>query len=286
MKFRFLVPLIAGAFDFVIASRSLAAGGVVESMKDRENASSPDGRSGRIYEERAWLKERAGDFAGAIAEYSAAIRIEPKSGSARYSRGLLYSALGKFNEAIADLDVVIKETPKASVYLVRGDAHADAGHAKDALADYDSAIRDAPNSADGNIVEAKACARKGDYARAAARFDQARRRSPRDDYALNSFAWFKATCPDASVRNGPEAVQAALKACEVTKWKDGDTIDTLAAAYAESGDFSQGIKYQMQALATRPPTAPDSLSLMQKHLRAYQAHKPFREEPRLRKSRS
>ncbi len=277
--------LIVAAIEVSPVIGTYAAGGAYESIQELGRATSPDGKSGQTYIEQAWRKEKAGDFAGAIADYTAAIVIEPKS-AAHYYRAWLYNRSGRFKEAIADLDVVIKAEPKAVVaYLERGDAHARLAKTKEAVADYDKAIELARNSTEGDLARARAYAAKGDYAQAAARFEQARRRGPRDDSALNSFAWFSATCPDASFRNGPEAVKTATRACELTKWKDGDLVDTLAAAYAETGDFSQALKYQTQAIASRPVSAPDTLSEMQKHLRAYQAHKPFRDEPKLRKTR-
>lgn len=248
------------------------------------SASSPDGKSGETYVERAGRKEAMGDFSGAIADYTAAIGLEPKSETAHYYRAHLYSAFGKFREAIADLDVVIREDPKAiSAYLSRGNAHAEMGQANAALADYDNAIRYAPNTAYGNLTEARAYYRKGDYSNAAARFARAKQKSSRDDSVLNSVAWFRATCPDSSFRNGKEALQESTKACGFTKWKKAGALDTLAVAYAELGDFAQAIKYQRQALSIKP-ILPDVLKGMQKRLSLYQAHKPFREEPKLRKA--
>lgn len=251
-----------------------------------DSASSPDGKNANAYVERGGRKEAKGDFSGAIADYTTAIGLEPKSEAAHLYRAHLYSAFGRFSEAIADFDVVIREVPNAiGAYLGRGNAHAEMGHANAALADYDNAIRYATNTVDGNLIEAKAYSAKGDYSKAASRFAQAKQKSWRNDFVLNSVAWFKATCPDSSFRNGKEALQESTKACELTKWREGDTVDTLAAAYAEAGDFIQATKYQMQALGLGP-IAPDSLKEMQKRLRLYQAHKPFRDEPRLRKARN
>ncbi len=60
-------------------------------------------------------------------------------------------------------------------------------------------------------------------------------------------AWIWATCPDSRYRDGKQAVESATRACELTGWKSPDELDTLAAAYAESGDFTAAAKWGQQA---------------------------------------
>jgi len=85
-----------------------------------------------------------------------------------------------------------------------------------------------------------------DYRQAAAFYERAAlQNTPR---ALNALAWFLATCPDDSIRNGAEAVRHATKACELTYWQEWPYIDTLAAAWAENGDFKRAVEYEQQAL--------------------------------------
>jgi cytochrome c-type biogenesis protein CcmH/NrfG len=96
--------------------------------------------------------------------------------------------------------------------------------------------------------------------------------------ALNSVAWIRATCSEDALRNGRRAVEEAIKACELTHWNQGACIDTLAAAYAESGDFDQAIRYEQQTLEITDEKDPRRKNLQQR-LALYKEHKPFREEP-------
>ena len=70
-----------------------------------------------------------------------------------------------------------------------------------------------------------------------------------DASALNELAWFLATCEDSALRDGVEAVKLAEKAVAATQRKDPMYLDTLAAAYAETGDFARAVRTQKEAIA-------------------------------------
>lgn len=249
----------------------------------RLQASSADEKRSSAYVARGLHNYDKENFARALLDYTEAIRIEPKSLLAHYYRGFLHYEMGNFKQAIADLDVVIRLEPKnreIRAYLVRGHAQAEIGQRDRALADYAEVIRQALTNAEGRGMRADAYKARGEYAAASAEYAKARQMSPRDDISLNALAWFKATCPDASFRNGREAIEDARKACELTNWEVAHNIDTLAAACAEVGDFENALKYQAQALNQR------GISIkwrqeMQQHLRLYRQHKPWREKPKL-----
>ena len=113
-----------------------------------------------------------------------------------------------------------------------------------------------------------------DYRKAVAFYEKATlQNSPR---AFNGLAWFLATCPDDAIRNGKEAVNHALKACELSYWRQWGTIDTLAAAYAETGDFDQAIAYQNLALNIKDLKA-ETRSKMEERLKLYQQKQAWRE---------
>src|SRR5207302_9178325 len=93
-------------------------------------------------------------------------------------------------------------------------------------------------------------------------------------WALERRAWLHATCPDASLRNGRSAIDDAKKACGMTKWKDGNSIDTLAAACAESGDFESALRYEQQALTTAG--ANEIVPKLQEHAALFKQNRPVR----------
>ena len=93
--------------------------------------------------------------------------------------------------------------------------------------------------------------------------------------ALSDRAWFQATCPNASFRNGRQAVRDARAACSLMAWKDENMIDTLAAAYAETGDFDSAARYATQAFAIKGIEPVDSKRI-QRHLALFEQHQPIR----------
>ncbi len=67
---------------------------------------------------------------------------------------------------------------------------------------------------------------------------------------LNGLAWVEATCDTEEIRNTEEAVELAEKACVLTGYKLAGTLDTLAAAYANSGDFEKAVTTAQKAIET------------------------------------
>ncbi len=100
-----------------------------------------------------------------------------------------------------------------------------------------------------------------------------------DPLWLGDNAWLLATSTIAEIRNGPKAVEYATKACEMTGWKNHLYVDTLAAAYAEMGDFEAAIKRQEEAISLLgdDETSENMRKDYENRLKLYQEGKPYRE---------
>jgi tetratricopeptide (TPR) repeat protein len=101
----------------------------------------------------------------------------------------------------------------------------------------------------------------------------------RPDYltVLNQTAWLLATNPDASIRNGVEAVELAQRAVRLSGGREPDVLGTLAAAYAEAGRFSEAVETSHRAVAqaTQQQTEPLAKTLKAR-IELYEKRIPFR----------
>ena len=66
--------------------------------------------------------------------------------------------------------------------------------------------------------------------------------APQKPEGLKNLAWIYATCPDRRFRNGPEAVDLARRACELSGWSNAQFRQTLADAYLEAGAPDRAIE--------------------------------------------
>ena len=116
------------------------------------------------------------------------------------------------------------------------------------------------------------------FAEAIAHNRLALKMQPDSPEALNNLAWMLAICPDASLRNGTEAVQLGEKACLLTHYRTTVAVGTLAATYAEAGRFDDAIWMAQKACALASELGEQELlKRNQELLVLYRAHQPYHE---------
>jgi tetratricopeptide (TPR) repeat protein len=215
----------------------------------------------------------------AMSDYSEVIRLNPKSSDGYDIRGSAWFRMGDMDKAIEDFSTAMRlNTNDTAACMSRGLAWYQKRHFEKAIADFDRIIAANPKNSTAFDKRAYAKYAKGDYAEALSDEDEALRLSPSNAEALNNRAWFLATCPADSIRNGKLAVEAARKACELTQWKERHCVGTLAAAYAEAGDFDQAVKYQ-KMVQQAPGLTPQEREQVEHRLTLFEQLFPTHETP-------
>jgi protein O-mannosyl-transferase len=104
--------------------------------------------------------------------------------------------------------------------------------------------------------------------------------APDSPRMLDELAWLLATYPDSKSRDGIEAVRLAERACDLTERRIPALLDTLAAAYAEAGDFPRALGAVEEALnRARASGDNDAVQLSENILASLRDNFPYRQEP-------
>ncbi len=215
----------------------------------------------------------------AIAHYQKALEIKPDFAEAQGSFGELLASQGNFDEALRHYRAALRLDPHsvlghiqvAGVLSRQGNTHEAESHFREAL-------RLEPSSAQAYGGLAMALQQQGKTEEALRCYDESLRLRPDQVEVLNNFAWIRATHPDPRFRDGVRALAAAQRAVALSRSEVG-TVDTLAAAYAEAGRFSEALQTAQKALelATRQGNRALADSLRAK-ISLYEVRTPFRDK--------
>jgi tetratricopeptide (TPR) repeat protein len=96
--------------------------------------------------------------------------------------------------------------------------------------------------------------------------------------AYNNLSWVLATSPVDSVRDGKRALEYGEKAARLSDYRAPHILSTLAAAYAESGDFEKAIEWSSKAVEIGGDEDHAQLEQLQQELDSYKQGKPWREK--------
>ncbi len=236
---------------------------------------------------RGRLNAAEGNDAQAKADVEKALSLQPDLPQGILLRALLAAQKQKFGEAIADIQVLLQTDPTNAEYRLQlamfyvGDKRP--RKAIDLLTSILEGVTDDKDE-DQKQFKASALQARGDallsvgkHAEAVADYDQALKLDPEDTGVLNNFAWVLATSTDDKVRNADRSIELGTKGCELTKYERPHILSTLAAGYAEKGDWENAVKWSTKAVevGSKDPEVGEQLK---KELDSYKEKKPWREK--------
>jgi tetratricopeptide (TPR) repeat protein len=227
----------------------------------------------------AWYGRR--EFEKAIADFNQTIRIDPNNSDAYSNRGNVWAQQCEYDKAIADYNQAIRIDPNNfDAFNNRGSVWTRKSEYDKAIIDLNEAIRLDPNVKRAFRNRATAWEKKREYDKAIADCNDAIRLDPKDVIAYNVLAWLYATCPDEKHRDGKKAIEKATETCKLSLGRNWHYIDTLAAAYAESGDFEKAKEWEAKAInlvATDKSVAEKDKVELRSRLELYKQGKPYHE---------
>jgi tetratricopeptide (TPR) repeat protein len=217
------------------------AGDQDRAMEDVERILEQRANFGPALRLRGVMRAEQGRLAGALEDLKAASDLEPTDTELRLQVAMLELASKLPASAIEDYSAVLKiDGDNVVAWQGRADAHLALGEQAEAIADYEEALK----------------------------------RAPDNSAILNNLAWILATSPEDKLRNGARSIELATAACKVTEYKQAHILSTLAAGYAETGDFKTAIEWSTKAVGLGDERYRDALA---KELKSYEAGQPWRE---------
>jgi protein O-mannosyl-transferase len=257
-----------------------------------------------------------GDIDDAIAHYRTTLEMEPDFWDAEYNLGIALLSKGQVDDAITHCSNAVRIAPNDPDALVAlGNALLQKGRIDDAIVYYQKALSirpdyflarhglghaflekgeiDAaishcraalliqPENADAHTNLAIALDEKGQPMEAIQHYQKALEIFPQSVSALNNLAWLLATCSNASFRNGTKAIELAGQANQLSGGTNTLVLRTLAAAYAESGQFEKAIELARAAMQLARTQSDNSLTIaLQQEVALYELALPYRETPK------
>jgi tetratricopeptide (TPR) repeat protein len=236
---------------------------------------------------RGRLHAAEGNDAAAKADVEKAIRLQPEQPQAILLRSMLAAQKEKFGEAIADIQMLLQTDPTNAEYRLQMATYMVGDNrprkAIDTLTSVIEGISDTKDEAQKEIKQMALRARGdallsvGKHAEAIEDYNEALPLDPEDTGVLNNLAWVLATSPEDGVRNADRSIELGLKACELTKYEKPHILSTLAAGYAEKGDWENAVKWSKKAVELGGSDM-DVGDQLKKEVESYEAKKPWREK--------
>jgi tetratricopeptide (TPR) repeat protein len=270
--------------NFAGAHRDLGAflldsGEIDDSIEQHEIAVEIEPNREEFHVNLAGALLRKGRFDEAIAQYRQALSIKPSLVEARTTLAGALLRQGKVADAIHESEEALKLDPdSARIHHNLAESLISQGQIDEGIKHCKRALEIQPNFAAAHFNLGNTLYQRGQTLDAITHLRAAVKLEPNQAWYLARLAWVLATSPDDSSRSGAESILLAQRAAELTLNADATALDTLAAAYAESGQFDNAVAIGRQALASADAQGKSELSRgIRERLNLYNAKRPFHE---------
>jgi len=208
-----------------------------------------------------------------------ALAVTANNDVAENNLGIVFLRQGKVDEAISLLQAAVDLRPDNSpAHENLAKALLQKGRIPEALVHYRQLIKLQPDNFEVHNIVGTVLVQQGRIREGMEEWQKVLAVQPDNGNAMSNLAWVFATSPDDSLRDGVKAVKLAQEALRISGRRIALLFRTLAAAYAESGDFSKAIQTAQEGseLATSQGN-PGLAAELQGNISLYQEQRPLRD---------
>ncbi|HVX12434.1 MAG TPA: tetratricopeptide repeat protein [Pirellulales bacterium] len=219
-----------------------------------------------------------GDSDEALRCYDEALKLNANNAECLNNIGQVLTRKGKYTGALRALDQALKINPHyAEAHSNLGNALILDGRLGEAAVAYRDAIEERPDVARYRFNLASVLEERNETDLARQQYRLAMRLDPAWPETATEEAWKLATDDNEKRRDGAKAVRLARQACGAVETPAPASLDALAAAYAETGDFAHAEATALRAIEAAHSGGDEPLAeQIEKRRALYQAEQPYR----------
>jgi tetratricopeptide (TPR) repeat protein len=208
-----------------------------------------------------------------------ALAVTANNDVAENNLGIVFQQQGKLDEAISLLQSAVDLRPDNSPAQENlAKALLQKGRISEALVHYRKLFELQPDNFEVHNIVGTVLVQQGRIREGVEEWQKVLAVQPDNGNAMSNLAWVFATAPDDSLRDGPQAVKLAEQALHVSGGRIPILFRTLAAAYAESGQFPQAIQTAQQGFEMANSQGNSGLATeLQGNIVLYQERQPLRD---------
>jgi len=211
--------------------------------------------------------------------FTQGLAVTSNNDVAENNLGIVFLRKGKVDEAISLLQAAVDLRPENSpAHENLAKALLQKGRVADALVHYRKLLELQPDNIEVHNIVGTVLIQQGRIREGAEEWQKVLAIEPDNGNALSNLAWVFATSPDDALRDGTKAVQLAEEALRISGRRIPIIFRTLAAAYAESGEFSKAIQAAQQGIELANSQGNSDLATeLQGNIALYQEQRPLRD---------